>query len=138
MPNALDAASSLKLVRSCDDEEHTPLWQGRERAEHPCGWQRCGAGELREPHLPLFRTSQADHFRFLSNNHSRPIAATINTATTDHGVDEDGFSIAAAGSVDALALGAGDVGEDGATFGNGFEGALDALAGEPVASGSCP
>jgi hypothetical protein len=25
---------------------HTSLLQGRERAEHPCGWQRCGAGEL--------------------------------------------------------------------------------------------
>ena len=30
-------------------KRHTPLRQGRERAEHPSGWQRCGAGELSEP-----------------------------------------------------------------------------------------
>ena len=35
----LDAVGSLKLVRSCDDEEHTPLRHGRERAEHFGGWQ---------------------------------------------------------------------------------------------------
>ncbi len=35
-------------VRSCDDQEHTPLRQGRERAEHHHGWQRCGAEELRD------------------------------------------------------------------------------------------
>jgi hypothetical protein len=28
---------------------HCALRQGRERAEHHHGWQRCGAGELREP-----------------------------------------------------------------------------------------
>ena len=31
-----------------DDQEHTPLRQGRERAELPHGWQRCGAEELRD------------------------------------------------------------------------------------------
>ena len=68
--------------------------QRRERAEHPCDWQRCGAGELRGPHLPFSMKLQADHFvRRLSNNHSRPIAATINTTTTDHGVDEVGSSL---------------------------------------------
>jgi len=75
---------------------HTPLRQGRERAEHPCGWQRCGAGELCEPHLPLSMTLQADHLRFLSNNHSRPIAATIKIAITLHGVDEVGSSLGVA------------------------------------------
>ena len=38
-------------VRSCEDHEHTPLRQGRERAQHLHGWQRCGAEELCEPHL---------------------------------------------------------------------------------------
>ena len=38
----------LRLVRSCDDQEHTPLRQGRERAELHDGWQRCGAEELRD------------------------------------------------------------------------------------------
>jgi len=38
-----------RRVRSCDEQEHTPLRQGRERAEHPHGWQRRGAGELCEP-----------------------------------------------------------------------------------------
>lgn len=32
-----------------DDQEHTPLRQGWERAELLHGWQRCGAGELCEP-----------------------------------------------------------------------------------------
>lgn len=31
-----------------DDQEHTPLRQGRERAEQFSGWQRCGAEELRD------------------------------------------------------------------------------------------
>ena len=31
-----------------DDQEHTPLRQGRERAELLHGWQRCGAEELRD------------------------------------------------------------------------------------------
>ena len=39
----------LRRVRSCDDQEHTPQRQGRERAELLHGWQRCGAGELCEP-----------------------------------------------------------------------------------------
>jgi hypothetical protein len=38
---------------------HTPLRQGRERAEHFGGWQWRGAGELREPHLPFSMTLQA-------------------------------------------------------------------------------
>ncbi len=40
-------------------KRHTPLRQGRERAEHFGGGQRCGAGGLREPHLPLSMTLQA-------------------------------------------------------------------------------
>ena len=68
-------------------------WQGRERAEHFGGWQRCGAGELCEPHLPLSMTLQADHFRPLSNNHSRPVAATIKMTITLHGVDDVGSSL---------------------------------------------
>jgi hypothetical protein len=47
--NHTGSGGLLRLVRSCDDQEHTPLRQGRERAEHPHGWQRRGAGELREP-----------------------------------------------------------------------------------------
>lgn len=31
-----------------DDQEHTPLRQGRERAEQFSGWQRCGADKLCE------------------------------------------------------------------------------------------
>ena len=41
-------------------------------------------------------TLQADHFRFLSTNHSRPIAATISTTMILHGVDEAGPSLAVA------------------------------------------
>ena len=37
-----------RRVRSCDDQEHTPQRQGRERAEQFSGWQRCGAEELRD------------------------------------------------------------------------------------------
>ena len=37
-------------------------------------------------------TSQADHFRFFTSNHSRPVAATINTTMMLHGVDEAGSS----------------------------------------------
>jgi uncharacterized membrane protein len=40
-------------------------------------------------------TLQADHLRFFTKNHSRPVAATINTATTDQGVDEAGSSLGA-------------------------------------------
>lgn len=32
-----------------DDQEHTALRQGRERAELLHRWQRCGTGELCEP-----------------------------------------------------------------------------------------
>ena len=35
-------------VRSCEDDEHCALRQGRERAEQFGGWQRCGAEELRD------------------------------------------------------------------------------------------
>ena len=38
---------------------HCLSWWGRERAEHFSGWQRCGAGELCEPHLPQLMTLQA-------------------------------------------------------------------------------
>ena len=38
-------------------------------------------------------TLQADHFRPLSSNHSRPIAATIKTTMMLHGVDEAGSSL---------------------------------------------
>jgi hypothetical protein len=33
---------------------------------------------------------EADHFRFLSTSHSRPVAATIKTTMMLHGVDEAG------------------------------------------------
>jgi hypothetical protein len=33
-------------------------------------------------------TLQADHFRFFTSSHSRPVAATINTTMMLHGVDE--------------------------------------------------
>ena len=49
-------------------------------------------------------TLQADHFRFLSTNHSRPHAATIKTTITLHGVDEVGSSLGVvACSLDELA-----------------------------------
>ena len=46
--NHTGSGGLLRLVRSCEDDEHTPLRQGRERAELPHGWQRCGAEELRD------------------------------------------------------------------------------------------
>lgn len=50
-------------------------------------------GELCEA-LELARcTLQADHFRFFTSNHSRPVAATSSPAITDHGVDEAGSSL---------------------------------------------
>ncbi|MEQ1934556.1 MAG: hypothetical protein ABL962_11890, partial [Fimbriimonadaceae bacterium] len=55
----------------------------------------------------LSMTLQADHLRFLSNNHSRPVAATINTATTDHGVDEVGSSLGVAGFASGALFGDG-------------------------------
>ena len=72
-------------------------------------WAMSGAAELCEPHLPELMTLQAAHLRFFTSNHSRPNAATISTATTDHGVDEVGCS---AGVVTAFASGAfgGDAG----------------------------
>ena len=33
-------------------------------------------------------TLQADHLRFFTSNHSRPVAAAINTTMMLHGVDE--------------------------------------------------
>ena len=66
-------------------------------------WAMSGAAELREPHLPELMTLQAVHLRFFTSNHSRPNAATISTATTDHGVDEVGSSV---GVVTAFASGA--------------------------------
>jgi hypothetical protein len=38
-------------------------------------------------------TLQADHLRFFTSNHSKPVAATTNTVTTDHGVDVVGSSV---------------------------------------------
>lgn len=38
-------------------------------------------------------TLQADHFRFFTSSHSRPLAATINTTMMLHGVDEAGSSL---------------------------------------------
>ncbi len=46
--NHTGSGGLLQLARSCDDQEHTPLRQGRERAELLHGWQRCGAEELRD------------------------------------------------------------------------------------------
>jgi hypothetical protein len=78
-------------------------WRDMEGAKLPCG--RGGRGrslsvvgngrsrELCEAQELAPRTLQADHFRFFTSNHSRPVAATINTATTDHGVDEVGSSL---------------------------------------------
>ena len=113
-------------MRSCDDEEHTPLRQGRERAERPCGWQRCGAGELREPHLPFPMTLQADHLRFLSTSHSNPIAATINTTMMLHGIDDVGSSlgVATVGFTSAALFDAGCC-----TSGRGFGDAVACLSG---------
>ena len=44
---ALDTVGSSP-ARSCGVTESRTVfgWQGRERAEHPCGWQRCGAASL--------------------------------------------------------------------------------------------
>ena len=58
--------------------------------------------------------SLADHFRIFTSNHSRPVAATINTATTDHGVDEVGSSLGVAGFASGAFIGAG-----GCTIGGG-------------------
>jgi hypothetical protein len=44
------------------------------------------------------RRCRPHHFRFFTSNHSRPQAATINTATTDHGVDEGGSSLGVDGT----------------------------------------
>lgn len=38
-------------------------------------------------------TLKVDHLRFLNNNHSRPIAATISTTMMLHGVDGDAASL---------------------------------------------
>ena len=54
-----------------------------------------GNGQSRElcEALELARcTLHADYFRFLSSNHSRPVAATIKTTMMLHGVDEAGSS----------------------------------------------
>jgi hypothetical protein len=48
-PGLPGSGGLLQLARSCEDDEHCALRQGRERAELLHGWQRCGAGELREP-----------------------------------------------------------------------------------------
>jgi hypothetical protein len=57
--------------------------------------RRC---ELRDAlELPQ-ATLQADHFRFFTSNHSRPITATINTTKMLHGVDEVGSSLGVDGA----------------------------------------
>ncbi len=61
-------------------------------------------GYAGKPHLPISMTLQGDHLPFLRSNHSRPIAATINTATTDHGVDEVVPSLAATDFIVAFFL----------------------------------
>jgi hypothetical protein len=38
-------------------------------------------------------TLQADHLRFFTSNHSRPVAATISTTMMLHGVDDVGSSL---------------------------------------------
>ena len=43
-------------------------------------------------------TLQTGHFRFFTSNHSRPIAATINTMMTLQGVDEVGSSLGVDGA----------------------------------------
>jgi hypothetical protein len=40
-------------------------------------------------------TLQVAHFRLFTSNHRRPVAATTNTTTTDHVVDEFGCSLTA-------------------------------------------
>ena len=51
-------------------------------------------------------TLQADHLRFFTSNHSRPITATIITTHTGHDIDEDDSSLVVAG-FDSGAFGAG-------------------------------
>ena len=43
-------------------------------------------------------TLQADHFRFFTSNHSRPVAATIKTTMMLQGVDEVGSSVGVGGA----------------------------------------
>ena len=49
-------------------------------------------------------TLQADHLRFFTSNHSRPVAATINTTMMLQGVDEVGCSLTAADFTISLLL----------------------------------
>ena len=58
----------------------------------------CEALELVPP------TLQADHLRFFTSNHSRPVAATINTTMMLHGVDEVGSSLGGVVGFDADAF----------------------------------
>ena len=77
-------------------------------------WATVRSCELCEA-LELARcTLQADHLRFLSTSHSRPVAVTINTATTDHGVDEVGSSLGVAGFASSAFFGAGGCTKEGA------------------------
>ena len=59
-------------------------WSGRSLSVVGNGRSRelCEALEL----VPA--TLQADHSRFFTSNHSRPVAATINTTIMLHGVDD--------------------------------------------------
>ena len=86
-----------------DDQEHTPLRQGRERAEHFGGVQRCGAASFAKRWSWLLRRCRPHHLLFLSNNHSRPIAATLNTTMMLHGVDDAGSLL----GVDAVGFASG-------------------------------
>ena len=100
-------------------------WRDMESATLPCG--RGGSGrsipavgngrsrELCEA-LELARCKlQADHFRFFTSNHSRPIAATINTTMMLHGVGEVGSSLGVTVFASGAFFGAG-----GCTTGGGF------------------
>lgn len=75
---------------------HTDLRQERERAEHFGGWQGTESRALRSA-VVGFDDVAADHFRFFTNNHSRQVAATLNTTMMLHGVDEAGSSLAVVG-----------------------------------------
>ena len=55
-------------------------------------------------------TLQADHLRFFTSNHSRPVAATIKMTITLHDVDNVGSSLAVEGFASAAFFGAGGCG----------------------------
>ncbi|GAA5148230.1 hypothetical protein GCM10023213_44090 [Prosthecobacter algae] len=73
------------------------------------------------------RTLQADHFRFFTSNHSRPVTATIKTMMMLHGVDEVGSSL---GVVSGFASGA--IGVGGCTTGGFGAGVVSVVCGSAV------